>query len=55
MSFVSAAERDEVACTLATLILADSGVKVDAAGIEKVGAFCGGNYAIALEGCQHHC
>ena len=55
MSFVSAAERDEVACTLATLILADSGVKVDAAGIEKVGAFWSGNYITALEGYQHHC
>ena len=36
MSFVTPAEHDEVACTLATLLLADSGVNVDVAGIEKV-------------------
>lgn len=55
MSFVSAAEHDEVACTLATLILADSGVKVDVAGIEKVGVYLCGNNITALEGYQHHC
>lgn len=37
MAFVNAAERDEVACALATLMLADGGVKVDTAMIEKVG------------------
>ena len=37
MAFVNAAERDEVACALATLLLADGGVKVDTAMIEKVG------------------
>ena len=37
MAFVNAAERDEVACALATLLLADVGVKVDTTMIEKVG------------------
>lgn len=49
MAFVNAAERDEVACALATLMLADGGVKVDTAMIEKVGS---GNQLILLVGPQ---
>lgn len=41
MSFATPAEHDEVACALAVLLLADAGVKVDTAMIEKVRAFCG--------------
>ncbi|KAK8808860.1 hypothetical protein WA588_004501 [Blastocystis sp. NMH] len=36
MAFVAPAEHDEVVCSLATLLLADAGVKVDTAMIEKV-------------------
>ena len=39
MAFVAPAEHDEVVCALATLLLADSGVKVETAMIEKVGLF----------------
>ena len=35
MAFVAPAEHDEVVCSLATLLLADAGVKVDTAMIEK--------------------
>lgn len=38
MSFATPAEHDEVACALAVLLLADAGVKVDSAMIEKVGS-----------------
>ena len=37
MAFIAPAEHDEVVCALATLLLADSGVKVETAMIEKVG------------------
>ncbi|KAK8799232.1 hypothetical protein WA171_006085 [Blastocystis sp. BT1] len=36
MAFVAPAEHDEVVCALATLLLADGGVKVETAMIEKV-------------------
>ena len=37
MAFVAPAEHDEVVCSLATVLLADAGVKVETAMIEKVG------------------
>ena len=55
MSFVTPAEHDEVACTLATLLLADSGVNVDVAGIEKVGDDLFADYALGAQGYQYHC
>ena len=39
MSFATPAEHDEVACALAVLLLADAGVKVDTAMIDKVWSF----------------
>jgi hypothetical protein len=45
MSFIAPAEHDEVVCALATLLLADAGVKVDTANIEKVFHF---NYVFIL-------
>ena len=55
MSFVAPAEHDEVACALAVLLLADAGVKVDTAMIDKVWSFKVGSYCIGPQGYQQHC
>lgn len=46
MSFATPAEHDEVACALAVLLLADAGVKVDTAMIDKVWSFDSFSYCI---------
>lgn len=55
MSFVAPAEHDEVACALAVLLLADAGVKVDTAMIDKVWSFTVDYYCIGPQGYQQHC
>ena len=46
MSFATPAEHDDVACALAVLLLADAGVKVDTAMIDKVWSFDSVSYCI---------
>ena len=55
MSFATPAEHDEVACALSVLLLADAGVKVDSAMIEKVGNYRGIFSMIGPQGYQQHC
>ena len=54
MAFVAPAEHDEVVCSLATVLLADAGVKVDTAMIEKVGRANPPRKRLGHQGHQQH-